>query len=355
MGIADLTGLLKKSAPNCFVDTPASNLYNRRIAFDGFNWIFTVMGISVKNVVNEMTDPFVPISPDAVFVEILKFFLNMNIKLLNYKITPVWIWDSDTYSTPAKTETRQKRREDRKKRTEKFETLRTNLKAMGPLERPTELIKEYQKLRAETFYFPKEKMKELKDICERIGVPSITAEGEGEYLAACMGIERIVACVYSGDTDTIAMGAPFVTKKIDYRDGDLYISGVFTPAILKALGFTYEQFRELCFLLGCDFNKRIKGIGPVKALELMKRYGNIEEVVEHLKGIGKDITEINIDICRDLLTPSPSGYLHRVDELNIKSSEYGEDLEKYNIESLFDTYFSRARMMKDSENVPKIA
>jgi flap endonuclease-1 len=353
MGIADLTGLLKKSAPNCFVDTPAYNLNNRRIAFDGFNWIFTVMGISVKNVINDMKDPFSDISIELVFVEVLKFFLNMNTKLLNYKITPVWIWDSDTYSTPAKTETRQKRREDRKKRTEKFKNLQNTLRNMNVLERPTELIKEYQKLRADTFYFPKEKLSELKDICQRIGLPSITAEGEGEYLAACMAIERIVACVYSGDTDTIAIGAPFVTKKIDYRDGDLYISGVFTPSILKALDLNYHQFRDLCFLLGCDFNKRIKGIGPVKALDLMKKYGNIEDVLKYLKGIGKNTDEININTCRELLTPSPSGYIDKLDQLNVKTKEYDTDLEKYNIEKTFSLFFSRSRLMKDSENVPK--
>lgn len=354
MGIADLTGLLKRSAPNCFVETPASNLHNRRIAFDGFNWIFTVMGISVKNVVTDMADPFGQISIDAVFTEILKFFLNMNIKLLNYKITPVWVWDSDTFSTPAKTETKQKRREERKKRAHKFATIRDTLMAMNPLERPSELMKEYQKLRATTFYFPSEKLGELKELCDRIGVPSVTADGEGEYLAACMAIERIVACVYSGDTDTIAMGAPFVTKKIDYRNGDLYISGVFTPSILSALGFNYDQFRDLCFLLGCDFNKRIKGVGPVKSLELMKKYGNIDDVVDYLKSIGKDTTEINIDVCRNLLTPSPSGYLEKLELLNIKPAEYADDLEKYNLRSLFSFYFSRTRLMKDSENVPKI-
>ena len=36
------------------------------------------------------------------------------------------------------------------------------------------------------------------------------------------------------------------------------------------------------FLLGCDYCDSIKGVGPKTALKLMKQYGSIEEILEHI-------------------------------------------------------------------------
>ena len=359
MGIADLTPLLKECVPNCFVETPAHNLNNRRMAFDGYNWIFTVLGISVKEA-SKGIDVFDTINPELVFKNVIRFFLGINLKLLNHKITPVWIWDSPDYVTPQKLETRDKRREARKKIADKKENIKEALSNMSVLERPTELINEFKKLQSTTFYFPSQKITELKDLCRRLGIPSITAEGEGEYLAACLAVERIVACVYSGDTDTIAMGVPFVTKNINKQGGELYIGGIFTPSILKTLDLDHQQFRELCYLLGCDFNKRVKGVGKKKALELMKKYKCIEKVLEHLDSIQNpdgtkkyDISTINHEKCKELLTPRPSGFIDKTKLLDITPQEYDEDLDKYNLRDLFETVLSRTRNFKPAENVPK--
>lgn len=360
MGIADLTPLLKEQAPNCFVETAAYNLNNRRIAFDGHNWIFTVLGISVKEATKDLKDPFETISSDKVFTNILRFFLNINIKLLNYKITPVWIWDAEEYVTPAKKDTREARREARRKIAEKRDNIKELLESMNVLERPTELLNEYRKLQSITFYFPKEKIIELKKVSERLGLPTLTAPGEGEYLATCLAVERIVACVYSADTDTLAMGAPFVTKNFEKRGKELYIEGIFTPTILKTFDFDYIQFRELCYLLGCDFNNRVKGIGKKKALELMIKYKSLDKVIEYLDTVKNkdgstkyDTSTINHEQCRELLTPKPSGFADKTELLNINPEEYDEDLDKYQLRPLFQTLLSRTQNFKPAENVPK--
>jgi len=353
MGIADLTPLLKKYTPNCFVDIPAIKLNNRRIAFDGLNWLFTVMGISVKNTIKEMKDPYGDINPDLVFREILHFFLTINTRLIGYKITPVWIWDSDTFSAPAKADTRAKRKENRLKRINKYNNLKSTLLSLGVLERPNDLYKEYLKLKADTFYFPKDKTTELKNVSQLIGLPTITAPGEGEYLASCLAIERIVACVYSADTDTIALGTPFITKCIEMRHNELYIKGIFSPTILNTLGFTYIQFRELCFLLGCDFNKRIKGIGPVKSLSMMREHKNVESVITYLNNTtNHDTSVLNLNMCRKLLTPSPTGYIDKTELLNVRAASYTPELDKYDLRNLFNLFFSRSSRLGPSRNVP---
>ena len=39
---------------------------------------------------------------------------------------------------------------------------------------------------------------------------------------------------------------------------------------LDELGLTDDQFIDLCIMCGCDYCSNIKGIGPVRALALIK-------------------------------------------------------------------------------------
>ena len=43
------------------------------------------------------------------------------------------------------------------------------------------------------------------------------------------------------------------------------------------------QFIDLCILLGCDYLEPIKGVGPKSALKLIREYGTLAKVIEHLK------------------------------------------------------------------------
>jgi len=61
------------------------------------------------------------------------------------------------------------------------------------------------------------------------------------------------------------------------------ISEIRLDKALEGLGMSMPQFIELCILLGCDYLEPIKGIGPKSALKLMKEYGSLEEIVDHLR------------------------------------------------------------------------
>ena len=43
-----------------------------------------------------------------------------------------------------------------------------------------------------------------------------------------------------------------------------------------------DQFVDLCILLGCDYVDKIKGIGPKKAIEMVRKHGSIEDVLGNL-------------------------------------------------------------------------
>lgn len=43
-----------------------------------------------------------------------------------------------------------------------------------------------------------------------------------------------------------------------------------------------DEFIDLCILLGCDYCESIKGIGPKKALDLIREHKNIETILANL-------------------------------------------------------------------------
>lgn len=50
----------------------------------------------------------------------------------------------------------------------------------------------------------------------------------------------------------------------------------------KLIVFNYFQFIDLCILLGCDYCDSIRGIGPKRAIELIKKHRNLEAIIESL-------------------------------------------------------------------------
>ena len=42
------------------------------------------------------------------------------------------------------------------------------------------------------------------------------------------------------------------------------------------------QFIDLCIMLGCDYTPSIKGVGPKRAIELIKNHKSLEKILENL-------------------------------------------------------------------------
>jgi flap endonuclease-1 len=43
--------------------------------------------------------------------------------------------------------------------------------------------------------------------------------------------------------------------------------------VISGLGITSEQFVDVCILCGCDYAGTIRGIGAVRALQLVQKHG----------------------------------------------------------------------------------
>lgn len=126
-----------------------------------------------------------------------------------------------------------------------------------------------------------------------LGIPVVMAPSEGEAQAAHMARSGHVWAAVSKDFDTLLFGAPRHVRFMTISGKEFLPSrGAFRPItpevielepLLESLGITRRQLVDLAILIGTDFNPGIKGIGPKKALALVKRHGAIEDMPEEIR------------------------------------------------------------------------
>lgn len=114
-----------------------------------------------------------------------------------------------------------------------------------------------------------------------MGVPCIKAPGEAEALCAHLAKIGTVNAVASEDMDTLAFGGTVLLRQLNAKR-DSEITEYSLPKLLEALQLKYEEFVDLCILLGCDYCDKIGGLGPSRALKLIKEHHTIEGVMEHV-------------------------------------------------------------------------
>jgi flap endonuclease-1 len=128
-----------------------------------------------------------------------------------------------------------------------------------------------------------------------LGIPVVLAPSEGEAQAAYMAIKGDVSYTGSQDADALLFGTPRLVRNLTITGRrklpgkNVYVS--ISPElfelddILSSLEITREQLIEVGILVGTDYNKGVKGIGPKKALKMIKRFG----IAEALDNLGASI------------------------------------------------------------------
>ena len=200
--------------------------------------------------------------------------------LVEAGIKPVYIFDGKPH--PLKLRTLEERKEAREEAEKEW---------IGALEAGD--MEEAFKKAQRTSRIDAEKVQEAKKLLEALGIPYVDAKREGEEQAAYMNAKGDVYAVASQDFDSLLFGAVrlvrnlAITGKRKLPDKQIWIEvspeEIELKKVLEENGITREQLVDIAILIGTDFNDGIKGIGPKKALQLIKKHGNIENLME--KGI----------------------------------------------------------------------
>lgn len=137
-----------------------------------------------------------------------------------------------------------------------------------------------------------EMVEQSKRLLRLLGLPWVQAPGEGEAQASAMAREGTAYAAASQDFDALLFGSPRLVKNLAITGRrklprkevyvDVQPEEISLEATLANLGITHEQLVEMGILIGTDFNEGVKGIGPKKALALIKKHGTLEAALAAL-------------------------------------------------------------------------
>lgn len=154
---------------------------------------------------------------------------------------------------------------------------------------------------------------DAKQVLKLLGIPCVQAPQEAEAQAAYMAAEGHVWAAKSRDYDAILFGSPRLIRYLTISGQEfLPAKGKSRPLIpelielerlLKHLEITREQLIDLAILVGTDFNKGIKGVGPKTALKLVKLHKNLEGLPDEYR---KQLPEEADEIRETFLNPTVS-------------------------------------------------
>ncbi|MBS7630267.1 flap endonuclease-1 [Candidatus Bathyarchaeota archaeon] len=209
--------------------------------------------------------------------------------ILDYDIRPVFVFDGKPPSL--KMIAIEKRREVRRKAEEEYS------EAVKHGDYATAFSKAVM-----TGTLTKSIISDSKRLLDLLGIPYVQAPGEGEAQAAYMAKRGSTWGVGSRDYDSLLFGAPRLVRHITIQ-GEEYLPSkgisrrikpeyIELEGFLRHYGLTREQLIDLSILIGTDFNKGVKGIGPKTALKLVKKHGRLEEMPEEILNELKGFEEV---------------------------------------------------------------
>jgi len=156
-----------------------------------------------------------------------------------------------------------------------------------------ENLEDAKKAAQATSHLTGEMIQQSKNLLNFMGIPVIQAPSEGEAQCAYLCQDDSVYAVSSQDSDSLLFNSPRLVRNLSMTGRrklprqDTYIEIkpelIELESALKNLGITREQLIIIGLLVGGDYNPGVKGYGPKKALELVKKEKTLKKVLEKIE------------------------------------------------------------------------
>ncbi|KAI9105709.1 PIN domain-like protein [Phlyctochytrium arcticum] len=264
MGISGLTKVIGDHAPHAIKENDIKNFFGRKVAIDASMSIYQFLiavrqtdGMQLTNEAGETTSHLMGI-----------FY--RSIRMVENGIKPVYVFDGKPPSLKSdELKKRGARRAD----------------AQVAAEAATEAgdTESFDKFSRRTVKVTQEHNEECRRLLKLMGIPFIVAPSEAEAQCAALARAGKVYAAGSEDMDTLTFGSPILLRHLTFSEArKLPINEIHLDKALEGLGLDMDQFIDLCILLGCDYCESIRGIGPHRAVALIKEHGTLEKVLEKL-------------------------------------------------------------------------
>ncbi len=320
------------------------NLFKKSIAIDAFNTIYQFLAIIRQRDGTPLKDFQGSITSH------LSGLFYRTINFLEHNIKPIYVFDG--IPSELKVDTIRERKRVKEEAREKM------IKAQD-----AEDFQQAKKFAQLTSKLDSNMIEESKKLIEYMGIPIIQANSEGEAQTAYLvEVGDAWACA-SQDYDTLLFGGERLirnfaisrSKKVRDTTVTLDIEYVSLSKFLNNLGINREQLVDMGILIGTDFFPGIRGIGQKTALDLVKKYNTIENILKNNIMIrGKEIfldmelvdqirnIFLNPDVKKDYKIPKPKKIdFEKLEDLLIEQHNFS----KQRVENALD----RLRKLNDAK------
>lgn len=265
MGITGLTKLLGDNAPASMRESEIKSYFGRKVAIDASMSIYQFL-IGVR----QGQDGSMLTNEDGETTSHLMGMFYRTIRMVEYGIKPCYVFDGKP--PDMKSGELAKRKEGRDKAQKELD----KATEAGDEENVTKFSKRLVKV-------TKEHNEECKELLKLMGIPYVDAPCEAEAQCAALTKAGKVFATGTEDMDSLTFGANVVLRHLTFSEArKLPIKEYNLARIHTDLGLTHDEFIDLCILMGCDYCDSIKGIGPKKAIDLIKKHRSIEEIIKHI-------------------------------------------------------------------------
>lgn len=311
MGIKDLNKFLRKYNPSCLISSSLKDYKNKTIAIDTSLIIYKYIA-AMRKTGKDLT------SSDGRITSHLLGILNLITKLLNHKITPVFIFDGKP--PDIKKNTLKKRYDMKKLAEKKLENIElTDAQKITYFMQST-------KITSDIIY----DTKELLEIC---GIPFIQAPEEADPQCVCLLENKLIYAVATEDMDLLTFKCERLLKNF-FSNKDDEIIEINYNKMIEGLKLDKNQFLDLCILLGCDYLPTLPGLGLVKSYSYIKKYKSIEKILDvpvNSKHVIQVPEEYNYNVVRDYFNNSSSScVIPKKEDLMIKQDN-GQNSKIYDL------------------------
>jgi 5'-3' exonuclease len=323
MGIKDINETIKKYYS--YSQARLDCLKGRCIAVDFGTWMFKYWMPASKRVI--MRTNLITSDPDP--NEIRKTWFTYSqaglLKILNSGIYPIFVFDGP--SPVEKQGEKAKRIDAKMKSKNSYQQMLQDARSSHDILDSSMDLTTLRKECVKAYSIPHEEYDNAMYFLSSLGFNVFKPNCEAEKFCSMLCLDGHVSGVYSSDTDNLVYGCPLWIS--DIEDGMLgddyctYMTYMCYSDLLTNLSISPEVFTDLCILHGCDYNNRIKGIGPDKASKLIMQYGCLEAISQV-----KNVECLNYQRCRELFSYQPSKDLCD-QEVIIKYMDVNPDVLEY--------------------------
>ncbi len=273
IGVTTYSGIMGIKLTDIVVKRQLSEneLRGKIVAFDTYNMLYQFIS-SIR------TSEGYPLSnSDGIVISHLKGILSRISNLINNGVKPVMVFDGKPHELKKGT------LDQRRKRKEK--AIKDWEQAIEVGDLATARTKAMQ-----TSHLTEEMVEQTVTLLRYLGIPTVKAPSDGEGQASYMCRKGDAYAVSSQDFDSLLFGCPLLVRNLGVtgrrkQPGRRSYVTVLPEVIsledsLINMGVSRKQLVDMAVMIGTDFNEGVNGIGPKKALKLIKELGDLETVTK---------------------------------------------------------------------------